>query len=93
MSSPQRLEALGQLEEKKQQAIALSVEIHGLREQINRATAAHRPVSDVPLEELTIQMTKWQEKVAEHRQLCDEIRTLAEDLNIPMPNTDVRKRR
>lgn len=88
-----RAEKLGLLEMKKQAAIALSVEIHGLREQINRATDAHQSISDVPLEELTIQMAKWQQKVADHRQLCDEIRELAEDLNVPMPSTDVRRKR
>ena len=91
--TPSRAEKLGLLEMKKQAAIALSVEIHGLREQINRATDAHQSVSDVPLDELTIQMTKWQEKVAEHRQIVDDLRSLAEDLNVPMPMTDVRRKR
>mgnify|MGYP001560506424 FL=1 len=88
-----RAEKLGLLEMRKQAAIALSVEIHGLREQINRATDAHQAISDLPLEELTIQMQKWQQKVAEHRQLCDDIRDLAEELNVPMPATDVRRKR
>ena len=48
-----RAEKMGLLEMKKQEAIALSVEIHGLREQINRATDGHQPISDLPLEELT----------------------------------------
>lgn len=88
-----RAEKMGLLEMKKQTAIALSVEIHGLREQINRATDGHRPISDLPLEELTIQMQRWQEKVAAHRQLCEDLRELAEDLNVPMPSTDVRRKR
>lgn len=92
MTNP-RAEKLGLLELKKQAAIALSVAIHGLREQINRATDAHQSISDVPLEELTIQMQDWQQKVAEHQQLCADIRELAEELNVPIPSTDVRRKR
>lgn len=93
MSNPQRLEKIGLLEVKKQAAIALSVEIHGLREAINRATDASRPIADLALDELAVQMTQLQGKTSEHRQLCDEICALAEDLNVPMPATDVRRKR
>lgn len=88
-----RLEKLGLLEVKKQMAFALSVDIHGLREQINRATDHNRPIADLALDELSVMMQRLQEKTANHRELVDELRTLAEDLNVPMPMTDVRRKR
>lgn len=88
-----RLEKLGLLEIKKQAAIALSVEIHGLREQINRATDDHRAIADLALDELSVLMSRLQERTAEHRQLVDELRSLSEDLGLPMPSTDVRRKR
>jgi hypothetical protein len=93
MSSAQRLEKLGLLELKKQQAFALAVEIHGLREQVNAATASHRPIGELRLDELSVLMQRLQEKTTEHRQLCDDLRELAEDLNVQMPTTDVRRKR
>lgn len=88
-----RLEKLGLLEVKKQAAFALSVEIHGLREQINRATDAHMPIANLALDELSVLMQRLQEKTAEHRQLIDDLRSLAEDLNVAMPMTDARRTR
>lgn len=88
-----RLEKLGLLEVKKQAAFALSVEIHGLREQINRATDLHLPIANLALDELSVLMSSLQEKTTEHRQLVDELRSLAEDLNVPMPMTDARRKR
>lgn len=93
MSRERRYEQMGLLEEKKREAIELSVEIHGLREQINRATDEHRAIQDLALDELSVIMQRFQEKTSRHRQLCDEIRSLAEDLNVPMPSTDVRRKR
>lgn len=88
-----RLEKLGLLEVKKQAAFALSVEIHGLSEQINRATDAHLPIANLALEELSVLMTSLQDKTVAYRQLVDELRSLAEDLNVPMPMTDARRKR
>lgn len=88
-----RLEKLGLLEVKKQAAFALSVEIHGLREQINRATDHNRPIAELALDELSVLMQRLQERTAEHRQLVDDLRSLAEDLNVPMPTTDARRKR
>jgi hypothetical protein len=93
MSSDQRLAKLGTLEEKKQRAIALSVEIHHLREEINRATDASKPIASLALDELSVLMQRLQEKTTEHRQLCDDLRELSEDLNVQMPTTDVRRKR
>ena len=91
--STQRLEKLGLLELKKQQAFALAVEIHGLRDQINNATASHRPIGDLALDELTVLMQRLQAQTMEHRQLVDELRILSDDLGLSMPNTDVRRKR
>lgn len=88
-----RLEKIGLMEVKKQSAIELSVEIHGLREQVNRATDASRPIADMALDELSVLMHRLQEKTLAHRELVAELRGLAEDLNLPMPTTDVRKKR
>ncbi len=88
-----RLEKIGLLEVKKKAAIELSVEIHGLREQINRATDRNRPIADLALDELSVLMQRLQEKTMEHRQLVDELRELAEELGLPVPNADVRRKR
>ena len=93
MSSAQRLEKIGLMEVKKKAAIELSVEIHGLREQVNRATDASRPIADMALDELSVLMQRLQEKTIEHRQLVDDLRGLAEDLGVTMPTTDVRRKR
>lgn len=87
-----RLEKLGMLEVKKQAAFALSVEIYGLREQINRATEMHRPIADLALDELSVLMQRLQDRTTEHRQLVDEMRSLTDDLGVAMPNTDVRRK-
>jgi len=91
--STQRLEKLGLLELKKQQAFALAVEIHGLRDQINNATASHKPIVELALDELTVLMQRLQAQTIEHRRLVDELRSLADDLGLDMPNTDVRRKR
>lgn len=91
--SAQRLEKLGLMEQKKQQAFALAVEIHGLREQINRATASHKPIAELALDELTVIMQRLHARTIEHRQLVDELRSLSDDLGLSMPETDVRRTR
>lgn len=93
MSNPERLEKIGRLEELKQRAITLSMEIHALRSPINRATDRTRPLDDINLRELAEQMGSLQKKLNEHRELCEQIKDLAEDLNVPMPATDVRRKR
>ena len=93
MSNPERLEKLGLLEELKHKAITLSVEIHALREQINRDMDRSRPLSEIKLLESAEQMALFQTKLRAHRDMCDRIKELAEDLNVPMPTTDVRRKR
>lgn len=91
--SVERMEKVGRFEVLKQQAITLSVEIHGLREQVNRATDRTKPLEDIKLQELAEQMQLLQDKMTAHRELCGQIKDLAEDLNVPMPVTDVRRKR
>ncbi len=93
MSNPERLEKIGLLEELKHKAITLSVEIHALREQINRDMDRSRPLSEIKLRESAEQMALFQTKLRDHRAMCDHIKELAEDLNVPMPTTDVRRKR
>lgn len=93
MSTAQRLEKKGLFEEKKQRAMALSVEIHLLREEINRATDRSRPIADLMLTELAVLMRALQDKTDAYRQLVGDLTELAEDLNEPMPNTDARRKR
>ena len=93
MNSPQRNEKMGRLMEMKQRAFLLSAEIHALQEQIYRATDPTRGLDEVNLQESAALMTQWQAKLAEHRDLCARIQELSDDLGIPMPVTDVRRKR
>lgn len=89
MSSPTRLENLGRLQEKKQRAIALSLQIHNDRQAINAATNPHRPIDELDTKALCILLDRLHHGTLEHRRLCDEITALCEDLGELLPNLDL----
>jgi len=91
--SDQRQRHMGLLEMKRRAAIELSVEMHGLRDQINRGMDAHHAIAELEMDELNVLMQRLQEKTAAYRQLIDEMTALCDDLGLSMPNTDVRWKR
>lgn len=91
-SSPQRLENLGRLKEKKQRAMELAVLMHGYRQKINSDTNPHRPIEELDTAALSVVWEQLEKAMIEHRTLCEEIRALCEDLGEPMPHLDLTRR-
>jgi hypothetical protein len=86
MSSPDRLEKLGLLQEKKRRAQDLAIRIHTLREDINRATRPHLPIEEMDTRTLGVYLDGLHDARQEHAKLCREIRALCEDLGEKMPD-------
>lgn len=93
MSSEQRLINLGRLEEKKQRAWALALTIDRLQTDLAREFDTHRDSSQIDLASAGRMFTElsaaWEEFVA----VREEIRALCEDLGVPVPNLDAKRRR
>lgn len=82
----QRLENIGLLELKKRDAKELAIRMHNLREDINRETNLHRPLSEVNFQKLQVLLNDMGEARDQHEKLCAEIRALCADLGEKMPD-------
>lgn len=89
--SSQRMENLGRLQVAKQEAIRLSIRIHQLRGEINQQTNQHRPIAELNTRALSVALDELHAATLRHRELCDEMKQLCDDLGEPMPNVDVRR--
>lgn len=83
MASDEYLRRQGLLQEKEQQAQILAIKIHGMRDRIRRMTDPHRPIDEVNLSELRVEMDAYTEAQERREVLIGEIASLREDMGLP----------
>ncbi|HNP80143.1 MAG TPA: hypothetical protein PKN47_01670 [Nitrospira sp.] len=83
MASDEFYRRQGLLLEKEQKAQHLAIKIHGMRDRIRRMTDPHRPIDEVNLSELRVEMDAYTEAQQQRETLIREIKALREDMGLP----------